>query len=473
MMVTDDTLQDENQVIAAKTLLYKEHLADHIKKVHFVLDGAGCFKSKLHRAVQPFYKTWTDVDEVTLRVTPAGAGKTSLDGRFGTFNSILSKGVDQGASFFSADTVIETAKGAGGMTATEFILFEPDRSIQLSVKMKQSMDSVLLSTCDPDNGYVEVFEHSGYGEGQEIDLLSDCVFSITKNEEKAETIELYNDEDGGMKTEEIEGIEPTCQLKEATRTMKSDLPSFQPRAGEGSGDVRVRAQKSKSRIENRVQKKQLTVQERRQAQTDVGLFICNQCCKHTGRYCTKVFLTENGLDRHTKKVTEKKEGDKEVCTFLTGINARDWLLKKASDPGGLVARGSRVDRSSRICTCAIVASTNSKAAAEARCKGQYNRKDAPKPYTKTHLLKDILEELYNNEVKLNAKEMRKRMREMRDDDGGLLFSHKKRRTNGILLTEGQITSWVSGLTQKQKKAKGPSDTDIQQQELIDGMDTTE
>ena len=50
MMVTDDTLQDENQVIAAKTLLYKEHLPDHIKKVHFVSDGAGCFKSKLHRA---------------------------------------------------------------------------------------------------------------------------------------------------------------------------------------------------------------------------------------------------------------------------------------------------------------------------------------------------------------------------------------------------------------------------------------
>ena len=137
-----------------------------------------------------------------------------------------------------------------------------------------------------------------------------------------------------------------------------------------------------------------------------------------------------------------------------------------------MARGTRVDRSSRTCTCAIVASTNTTAAAEARCKGKYNRKEAPKPYTKTQLLKDTLEELYNNEVKLNAKAMRKRMREMRDEDGGLLFSHKKRRTNGIILTEGQITSWVSMRTQEQKKkdkGKGPSDTDIQQQELIDGI----
>ena len=64
---------------------------------------------------------------------------------------------------------------------------------------------------------------------------------------------------------------------------------------------------------------------------------------------------------------------------------------------------------------------------------------------------------------------------MRDDDGGLLFSQKKRRTNGILLTEGQITSWVSMRTQEQKKKKkanGPSDTDIQQQELVDQMNTT-
>ena len=340
-----------------------------------------------------------------------------------------------------------------------------------------SMDSVLLSTHDPINGGVEVFEHSGYGKGQEIDPLSDCIFSITKNEEKAETIELYNVEDGEMKTEEIESIEPKCQLKEATRTMRSDLPSFQPRAGEGSGDVRVRAAKSRSRIESRVQKKQLTAKEIRQAQTKAGLFLCDERCTNTGRYCTKIFGTKNGLDRHTEKVTEKKEGryDKEVCTFLTGINARDWLLKKASDPGGLVARGSRVDRSSRVCTCPIVSSTDSTAAAEARCKGQYNQKDAPKPYTKPQLLIDTLEELYNNEVKLNAKQMRKRMHEMRDQDGGLLFSNKKRRTNGIILTESQITSWVSIRTQGQKKkdkAKGPSDTDIRQQELIDQLNAT-
>ena len=51
MMVTDDALQDEHQVLAAKALLYREHLPDHIKKVHFTSDGAGYYMSKLHRTI--------------------------------------------------------------------------------------------------------------------------------------------------------------------------------------------------------------------------------------------------------------------------------------------------------------------------------------------------------------------------------------------------------------------------------------
>ena len=77
---------------------------------------------------------------------------------------------------------------------------------------------------------------------------------------------------------------------------------------------------------------------------------------------------------------------------------------------------------------------------------------------------------------MNAKAMRTAMKNMRDDNGGLLFCYKKRRTNGLLLTEGQITSWVSTRTQEQKKKdkkKGPSGIDLQQQELVDGMDSAE
>ena len=86
-----------------------------------------------------------------------------------------------------------------------------------------------------------------------------------------------------------------------------------------------------------------------------------------------------------------------------------------------------------------------------------------------------METLFYNDVKLDATAMRKRMESMRDvdGDGGLMFSHRKRFTNGTLLKEGQITSWVSSRTQEKRKedtAKGRSAIDLQQQELIDSID---
>ena len=56
MLVTNDSLQDDWAVVCAKCYIYKECLPKHIKKVIFVADGAGCFKSKLHCAIQGLWK---------------------------------------------------------------------------------------------------------------------------------------------------------------------------------------------------------------------------------------------------------------------------------------------------------------------------------------------------------------------------------------------------------------------------------
>ena len=111
-------------------------------------------------------------------------------------------------------------------------------------------------------------------------------------------------------------------------------------------------------------------------------------------------------------------------TFPTGMRARDWILKKASDPGRLVATGSRVDMSIQTVTGTIVGSTNSILEMMTRCKGQFNRKEAATPYKKPKKLLDILEDLYCQEPKLNAKAMRGMMSKMQDNDGALLFSWK-------------------------------------------------
>ena len=145
------------------------------------------------------------------------------------------------------------------------------------------MDSVLLTIYDPDTQAIDAFKHSSYGSGLEIDSVKDISFFVKTDEEK-EAIALYTDE-GEMNTEEIKRIEPKCRLQEKTRTLKSELPSFLARSGEGKYDANVMAEKSRNRVENRVNQKKLSLQAIRQAKRDAGLFLCNTKCPLTSQYC--------------------------------------------------------------------------------------------------------------------------------------------------------------------------------------------
>lgn len=83
----------------------------------------------------PLWKTWTNgqIDEIDFCISPAGAGKSNLDGRFSIMNSILSSAVDGGKSYDSAATVLDAVESSGGMSATHFLMFEPDRDDQFCV----------------------------------------------------------------------------------------------------------------------------------------------------------------------------------------------------------------------------------------------------------------------------------------------------------------------------------------------------
>ena len=85
-----------------------------------------------------------------------------------------------------------------------------------------------------------------------------------------------------------------------------------------------------------VSNKQLTTEEKRQAMKDSGLFLCDEYCPSDSRYCRRIFLEEWRCNRH-------KENNK--YDFPTGVRARDWILKKASNPGGLVSTRARVNMS--------------------------------------------------------------------------------------------------------------------------------
>jgi hypothetical protein len=204
MMVTDDCLQDDWDVACAKSIVYKEYLPKHIKKVHFVSDGAGCFKSQLHCALQHLWILWTGVDEIVCRITPAGDGKSALDGMFGRLNTVLRSSVDMGASYWNSKTITRAIEDSNGLSSTQFARFAPERSQQLKAEVStMNFESVLLITLDPDRAVNDqstlAFKHSTYGNGKEIKPEKDIKFiwlawkgERKSNEDRTAITGVYN-----------------------------------------------------------------------------------------------------------------------------------------------------------------------------------------------------------------------------------------------------------------------------------------
>jgi hypothetical protein len=185
MMVTDDALQDEHEVACAKSIIYKQYLPPHVRKVRFTSDGAGCFKSQFHRSFQPFWKLWTGIDEISNRITPAGDGKSALDGMFGRLNTILSSAVDGGMSYWNSETIVDAVEASNGLAATEFARFAPDRTKKVEVDIQGiNLEGVLLTTLDPDREATDqsilAYKHSGYGSGIRINMATRVAFSWWK-----------------------------------------------------------------------------------------------------------------------------------------------------------------------------------------------------------------------------------------------------------------------------------------------------
>ena len=196
MMITDDTLQDDWEVACAKHWVTKNCLSENIKKFHFISDGAGCFKSVLHRAIQPLWKLWTGVEEKSFRITPAGDGKSPLDGMFGRLGCCLSSSADTGSSYYDADSTLDTLADSDGLASTLFMTFKPNRLNDFNVKSALlKFGSILLTTLDSssDEGPFtqHAYKHSGFGSGIELHSFKDFVFYKGTNK-KAKKMQVFN-----------------------------------------------------------------------------------------------------------------------------------------------------------------------------------------------------------------------------------------------------------------------------------------
>lgn len=163
----------------------------------FQSDGAGCFRDKQHRVLMPFWKIWTGVNEVQFKLSPAGAGKTNLDGAFARVNTCLKTAADQGTGFTNAAELLVAISKSNGMSATQFYGFTPDRDPNhaLSAAIQDaSIESVLRSEYNPIDLSITTFKHSGYGSGQIIPREKMHIF----NQKTAPTLKKRGDPPGAL-----------------------------------------------------------------------------------------------------------------------------------------------------------------------------------------------------------------------------------------------------------------------------------
>jgi hypothetical protein len=119
----------------------------------------------MQRCIQPYWLAWTGIVELSYTLTPAGDGKTGLDGTFGRTGEALKTSCDKGNSYGNAQEILAAFEKSEGVTGTTMLAFLPNRSNRFRCELSVSIESVLRTELDPLTGSIRAFKHSGYGSG--------------------------------------------------------------------------------------------------------------------------------------------------------------------------------------------------------------------------------------------------------------------------------------------------------------------
>ena len=311
-MLTDDTCQDVQSVMAAKLLLYTEILPfEDVTKVHFRSDGAACFAHKVHKASMPLWKEWTGgkIDEISFKISVAGCGKTNLDGLFGVMTHMILAILRKGHSFESGKALYELLAD-NPMQSSSFVYYAPDRSISHQVgKGDDGKEQLLkglqkqyhlLKTTDGES--INCYRHSYLGEGTlfPINEINDAVVHVPLSEgsyikeggdtEEDTAIPVIEEEE----SDDIENNPPRYFLIDSTYERINNIKkstqyseSFQKRKLRKEKD---RHDKKNERVEAAEAKERKEMEER-------GLYCCSVTNMH-GDYCTSRYTTTASLDKH-------------------------------------------------------------------------------------------------------------------------------------------------------------------------------
>ena len=223
--LSDDTTQDTDAVNTAKHILYKNILPKYgVKKVHFRCDGAGAFNCAKSKAAMPRWPVLTndEIVELTFKVMVSGCGKTSLDGMFGIMTQHLTRLINHGHSFSTAEELYDLLVEYP-LRHSEFHLFQPKRTALYDWTVSQPTKDIgmkwfYLLRYDAEKKCTTGFHHSRHSSGIHLKAVDEFVsLDISgKSDDNSSSTELsVQDDFDSMKATELKALCSNLGLKKS------------------------------------------------------------------------------------------------------------------------------------------------------------------------------------------------------------------------------------------------------------------
>ena len=439
LFFSDDTQQDSYFVAAGKDYIYSEFLPsifpdDVTVKVYYESDGAGCYNSYVSKALMPWWRHFTNgrVEEVQIRHSIAGDGKSPLDAAFRKLGQNFRDAVNNGIAYITNATICLVAyqdgAGIGGATAAVLTLERDGHNLDVPTKNNQQK---LLSShrlvLDRSKNCIRGYSNSGYGEG--IALKLDKINAMFPGEPMKP---LYS---------------MAAQVESLKSMDMSSLPtdSHQTRIKQTNLSKRDATEKAllvkhKSKIETAAKNKVYYYDVRR----DIDGASCNHKCQ--------------SLEAHRKHNDFGKHS-------YPALNMQDYATSLSSGLDGMLRVGARNNRSEAYANVDVVdgKGTGVFDGIDWCGEGCYRKKPRAKAKKMDTALKDILIRMYNDgessdgamggRNKYTPQKARDELKDMKLPSGLMMFSSTS--IHGQLSSIQQIRSfWSRHRTALAKKKAG-------------------
>ena len=397
-------------------------------KVRFESDGAAAYNCNLAKAVMPFWKEWTNVEEIQNRHSVAGDGKSPLDGMFGKLSKNFKDAVNNNQiDITNARSCLKAYQESAGIFGTSAGEIELDRDHDIQVKT--SNPRLLTShriVLDRQNNQIVTYSNSGYGNGKEISIES-----IKGMFEKTPEEPLY------------------YRVKH-----KCDGQGIGHHSSESNQSRLQQKKKSKRQAANDKlkAKHQVEVEEARAQQR----FRCQQLENLTMQRCRCEFGTLKALNRHTE-LGRHDFPSRNLTDHSIGLSALD---------GGIFQFGSRPQRSDAYANIDVKDGTSEVLGGDTHFQpGCYKKPPRKKAKRFGSELKRVLNQMFiegettdgtkkRGKNKWTAEQARNKLAEMALPSGLAKFSSSS--PDGPVPTEKQIKSYWSRLASSRRllRAKG-------------------